>query len=125
YFWINRPAAHNLAEPLEKIRSAATAAVDEYDKVVRVRRDTERQMRETQQSAAEILNSIGRFAFNSVADVVAKLAALRQARGQAVGLRELRYIDQAAVQELETKLAEAAERLGQRCVQFLLNPNSL
>lgn len=125
YFWIKRQETQNLAEPLELIRAAATAAVEEYDKVVRVRRETERQLRETQQAAAEILNSIGRFAFNSVADFVDKLAALRQARGQSVGLRELRYIDDAAVQELEAKLAEAAERLGQRCVQFLLTPKSL
>ncbi len=125
YFWINRDETQKLSEPIEKIRDAATAAVEEFDKVVRVRRETERQLRETQQSATAILGSIGRFAFNSVEDFVDKLAALRKARGQTIGLRELRYIDEPAVKELEVKLAEAAERLGQRCVQFLLTPKSL
>lgn len=125
FFWINRDETQKLSEPIEQIRSAATAAVEEFDKVVRVRRETERQLRETQQSAHEILNSIGRFAFNTVEDFVSKLAALRHKRGQTIGLRELRTIDESAVAELETKLAEASERLGQRCVQFLLTPKSL
>ncbi|MEZ6077715.1 MAG: DNA repair ATPase [Pirellulaceae bacterium] len=125
YFWIDREETQKLSEPLEKIRDTATAAVEEFDKVVRVRRETEKQLRETQQSSSEVLNSIGRFAFNSVEDFVSKLAAIRQQRGRSIGLRELRYIDEAAVGELETGLSEAAERVGHRCVQFLLNPQSL
>lgn len=125
YFWIDREETQKLSEPLEKIRDTATAAVEEFDKVVRVRRETEKQLRETQQSSSEVLNSIGRFAFNSVEDFVSKLAAIRQQRGRSIGLRELRYIDEAAVGELEASLSEAAERVGHRCVQFLLNPQSL
>ncbi len=125
YFWITRDETQRMSEPLEKIRDAATAAVAEFDKVVRVRRETERQLTQTQQASAEVLNSLGRFAFNSVEDFVGKLAAIRQQRGRAIGLRELRYIDEPAVAELEAKLSEAAERLGHRCVQFLLAPKSL
>ncbi|MEO8269550.1 MAG: DNA repair ATPase, partial [Aureliella sp.] len=125
YFWIDRDETQKLSEPLEKIRDTATAAVEEFDKVVRVRRETEKQLRETQQASSEVLNSIGRFAFNSVEDFVSKLAAIRQQRGRSIGLRELRYIDEAAVGELEANLGEAAERLGHRCVQFLLTPKSL
>lgn len=125
YFWINREETQRLSEPVEKIREAATAAVDEFDKVVRVRRETEKQLSDTQLASREILNSIGRFAFNSVEDFVSKLAAIRQQRGRSIGLRELRYIDEAAVSELEASLTEAAERLGHRCVQFLLTPKSL
>lgn len=125
YFWIGRAETQKLSEPLEKIRDAATAAVEEFDKVVRLRHETAQQLHDAQQASSEILNSIGRFAFNSVADFVAKLSALRQQRGRAIGLRELRYIDLPVVDALEEQLAEAAERLGYRCVQFLLAPESL
>ena len=43
YFWINNEEAFRLGEVLAEIRSAATAAVDEFDKVVRVRRNTQQQ----------------------------------------------------------------------------------
>ena len=42
YFWLNEPQTFQLAQPLGDIRDAATAAVDEFDKVVRVRRNTSR-----------------------------------------------------------------------------------
>lgn len=125
YFWIQRAETYQLGQPIEKIREAATAAVEEYDKVVRVRRETESQLHSTQRNVSDLLNSIGRFAFNSVAEFVEKLAALRQARGHTLGLRELRYIDSEAVNQLEAQIAEANDRLGHRCVQFLLNPKSL
>ena len=125
YFWIGKQETHRLAEPLERIREAATAAVEEFDKVVRLRRETAEQLRAVQQATGEILQSLGRSAFSSIADFVGKLAALRQQRGRALGLRELRFIDTAAVEILEHSLMEAAERLGHRCVQFLLAPESL
>ncbi len=125
YFWIRSEETQRLSEPLERIRETATAAVEEFDKVVRVRRETERQYREVEKASTDVLNSIGRFAFNKIEDFVVKLAALRRQRGQAIGLRELRFIDETQVASLEANLSEAAERLGHRCVQFLLTPKSL
>jgi hypothetical protein len=125
YFWLDREETMRLSEPIEQIRQAATAAVEEFDKVVRVRRETEHALLDAQKASSEVLNSIGRFSFDSVTAFVDKLAAIRHQRGHAIGLRELRYVDLDAVAELEQKLAEAAERLGHRCVQFLLTPKSL
>lgn len=125
YFWINRDETQLLSQPLEKIRESATAAVAEFDKVVRVRRDTQRQLSEAQKASSELIHSIGRLAFNSLDAFVSKLAAIRKARGIAIGLRELRYIDEPAVGELQTQLTEAADRLGHRCLQHLLDEKAL
>ncbi len=43
YFWLKEEQTFDLAKPLSDIRNAATAAVDEFDKVVRVRKNTARQ----------------------------------------------------------------------------------
>ncbi len=125
YFWLDREETMRLSEPLAKIRDTATAAVEEFDKVVRVRRETEQALVETQTSATELLKAIARSPFDSIGDFVVRLAGIREQRGHAIGLRGRRFIDEAAVVDLETRLAEAAERLGHRCVQFLLNPKSL
>ncbi len=125
YFWIDRDETQRLSEPLVKIRDAANAAVEEFDKVVRVRRETESALRNSQDAAKQIVADIGRSSFNSIARFVEKLAALREQRGHAIGLRELKYIDLEAVETLEADLAEASDRLGHRCVQFLLSPKSL
>ena len=48
YFWIDQPELETLSEPLAKIREAAGAAVEEFDKVVRVRRDTQERTEKVQ-----------------------------------------------------------------------------
>ena len=56
---------------------------------------------------------------------VQALADLRTVRGQVITLKELKYVDLAAVEELETKVADNSERLSLRCVEFLLREDSL
>lgn len=125
YFWLDREETMRLSEPINKIRDAASAAVEEYDKVVRVKHETLDALNTSQSETKALLADIGRSPFDSVDAFVKKLAEIRKQRGHALGLKELRYIDEPAVEELQGKLAEAAERLGLRCVQFLLTPKSL
>ena len=125
YFWLDREETMRLSEPLQAIRDAANAAVEEFDKVVRVRRETQAALQKTEKATAELMDGIGRSSFKSVEDFVSKLASLRVQRGHAIGLKEMHFIDVAAVERLEETLGEAAERLGHRCVQFLLSPKSL
>ncbi|QDT06614.1 ATPase involved in DNA repair [Rubripirellula lacrimiformis] len=125
YFWIDKEEAEQLSQPLQKIRQAAGAAVEEFEKVVRVRRDTEGRTQEVQTAVDALVKSIQRGRFETIDDYVAALASLRQQRGHALGLNELRYVDTAVVETLEQETAEQSERLSRRCVDFLLTPGSL
>ena len=125
YHWISREETFSLHQPLERIRDAANAATEEFEKVIRVRRDTEQASNTVQTATEELLKAIQRSSLDSVEHFVSMLAGLREQRGHAIGLRELRYVDLEFVERIEGALAEAAERLGQRCVQFLLTPTSL
>lgn len=125
YFWIEKEEAGALAVPVAKIRDASNAAVEEFDKVVRVRRETESQTKQVQKTIADLFKQIERSRFESIDDFVDMLAQLRQQRGHALGLKELRYVDETLAEQLETETAERSERLSRRCVDFLLTPGSL
>ena len=125
YFWLDRPETFQLKEVLVEIREAAAAAVDEFDKVVRVRRDTARRTAETQERAREIIKTEGRKRFDGIGDFVASLADLRAVRGDVISLGELRYVDQGLVAKLDAEVSEHADRLAQRCVEYLLRKDSL
>lgn len=125
YFWLAEEQAFELAKPLTDIRDAATAAVDEFDKVVRVRKNTAKQFDETSKSARDALLTATSKYFKHIDDFVKALAALRTVRGQVISLKELKYVDLAAVEELENKVAENSDRLSHRCVEFLLKEDSL
>ncbi len=125
YFWLERDEAQKLAEPIQQIRAAATAAVDEFEKVIRVRNETNSTLADTDTKTGELIKAIERTRFEKVTDFVEKLAAIRASRGHALQLKSLRYIDLERVATLESQLTEAAERVGVRCVHFLLGAEAL
>ncbi|TWU37266.1 DNA repair ATPase [Novipirellula artificiosorum] len=125
YFWIDKVETERLSEPLAKIRDAASAAVDEFEKVVRVRRETDVATKTVQRDVASLIKEIERGRFESIGDYVDALAKLRQHRGHALALKDLRYVDLELIDSLEKETAERAERVSRRCVDFLLTPGAL
>ena len=125
YFWIRDAQTFNAAEPLESIREAATAAIDEFEKVVRVRRNSQQQFQETTKAARETISSSMSRMFESIDDFVQSLSGLRQVRGKVISLKELKYVDLAAVEALEQEIADNSDRLSHRCVKFLLSEDAL
>ncbi len=125
YFWIDKPETERLSEPLQKIRETAESATEEFEKVVRIRRDTEAKTEAVRTAVDELIKQIDRGRFESIDDFVSALAKLREQRGHALGLRELKYVDTEVVERLEETTAERAQRLSHRCVDFLLSPGAL
>lgn len=125
FFWLDREEVCRLAEPVQAIREAARAAVDEFDKVTRVRQETERAIAEFEQQSRELVATIDRSRLEKIGDFVNQLASIRKMRGRAVGLRELRYADDERIASIESILIQTGERLGGHCVQFLLSSSSL
>lgn len=125
FFWLDREEVCKLAEPVQAIREAARAAVDEFDKVTRVRQETEKAISEFEQHSKELVATIDRSRLEKIDDFVNQLASIRKMRGRAVALRELRYSDEDRIASTEASLIQTSERLGGHCVQFLLNPSSL
>ncbi len=125
YFWMDRQDAFNLKEVLGQIRATAASAVEEFEKVTRVRKNTAEQTKKADQRAKEAVAAIGRKRFDHVNDYVSSLAELRAVRGEIISLRDLRYADLELVGRLDRLVSEAADRLAQRSVAFLLQPDSL
>ncbi len=125
YFWLADENTFQLAQPLTSIRTAATAAVDEYDKVVRVRKSTAGQFSTVSKAATDAVMKATSRHFAHIDDFVRSLAELRAVRGQVITLKELKYVNLEDVAALETKVADNAQRLSNRCVEFLLKEGAL
>ena len=125
YFWLAEEQTFQLAQPLQQIRDAATAAVDEFDKVVRVRKNTAEQFSSVSKAATDAVVAATSRHFKHIDDFVKSLAELRTVRGQVISLKELKYVNLDDVEKLETKVAENTDRLSKRCVEFLLRDQAL
>lgn len=125
YFWLGQKETGELAKPLKDIRGAATSAIDEFEKVQGLRRSTGERTKSVREGANELLRSIRHSPPDDIFGFVHHLAELRKSRGEVIGLRDLRYVDETLVENLEKEIVEAAEKTANKTVEFLLKPEAL
>lgn len=125
YFWLGEEEVGDLEKPLQAIRGAATAAIDEFEKVQGLRRSTDERTETVRDTVEALLRSVRHSPPDDIFGFVHHLAELRKCRGEVIGLRELRYVDEELVDRLEKDLVEATDRTADRTVEFLLKPEAL
>ena len=125
YYWINKAETFRLDEPLRAIHETASSAIEEYEKKIRVERATQETLKDAETRANALFQQVKRQTFQNVDDYVKTLAELRALRGEIIGLKDLRYTNLPLIEQLETQAAEAAARLSEDCVNFLLEEDAL
>ena len=70
YFWLRNEETFRLDETLAEIKSAASAAVSEFDKVVRIRKETKQKFQETSEHADSCVTAILSKRFEHINDFV-------------------------------------------------------
>ena len=125
YFWVEQEEAFVLREPLLQIRDAAKAAIDEFEKVSRLRQQAASALRDMAKRVKEATSASASSRYEKLDPYVKVLATLRELRGEIISLRELRYMDLKKVESMETAVAEQTDKTARTCVDFLLQPDSL
>lgn len=125
YYWLPEKETQRLNEPLLAINKAANAAIDEFEKVVQLKKNAKQETISFQQKATTVFGKVKSTSFKSIDDFVQLLNQLRTLRGEAIGLYEIRYVDDKAIKELEEKIADYTQKISKRCVQFLLDEKAL
>ncbi len=125
YFWIGSGDTFVLSKPLAQIDEAASAAVDEFEKVVRTKRNTRVRIEEIARNVRCMIGEIDYEQLDEINQFVEHLTRLRATRGEVISLKDLQYADVDTVESLENEVAEHTDRLSELCAQFLLSEQSL
>lgn len=125
YFWVEKAEALTLQEPILQIRDAAKAAIDEFEKVRRLRQQATASLKEMNKKVKAATSAAASSRYEKLDPYVKALANLRTLRGEIISLRELRYMDLDSIETMEATIAEQTDRTARNCVEFLLKPNSL
>ncbi len=125
YYWINHDEAYQLDEPLKKIKEAASTAIDEFDKVQKLRNTASTTFKESKTRTDKLLVEAKRRPFESIQDYVEMLSEMRLLRGELITQKSIRYIDVAGLEEAEKKVAEQINVLSEKCIHFLAEDGAL
>ncbi|GAA3542788.1 DNA repair ATPase [Nonomuraea rosea] len=116
YHWLGE---HGLRGPLADVRATAEQVLDEYENVEQLTRLAAQTLTKATEETTHLVRE-ARAGTPVTADAwVTTLATLRRAQGHLVTLREVRYIDLAALDGLAASLTEELGSAGKRAVAFL------
>jgi len=118
YHWLSDEVI-GLEETVRQIESTAEQIVDEFEKVETLRGETAQAVTEAEAAVAELERSIRSDSWDDAQQFVSALGSLRTQRGHLITLRDLRYVDRERLDELETTVVDAFDRLSGETVQFL------
>ena len=124
YYWLDN-AAVGFKAPIDELSRTAELIVDEFEKVVALRKRAAAALASTETALEEILREIRVSALATVDDFMQAMTALRTQRGHLITVREVRFIDRARLDALEAEAVEAFEQLTRDCVRFLLRDEAL
>ncbi|CAL2104359.1 ATPase AAA [Tenacibaculum sp. 190130A14a] len=125
YYWLPEKETSQLNLPIAQINEAANAAIEEFEKVVQLKKQAEKETKSINTKSEELFGKIKSTSFKSIDDFVVLLNQLRTLRGEVISLHDIRYINAALLKELEEQVAEQNNLISKRCVQFLLNDKAL
>jgi len=125
YHWLQAEEVFKVEEVIKLIRGAASSALDEYEKVLRIKKDTKRQFKENEKSVRALILEAESGGHDRLDTFVKLLDEIRISRGKIISLRDLRYADLEAIQKLDDRLSEVNDKLSLDCVDFLLREDSL
>ncbi len=125
YYWLPETDTYLLNEPVLQINEAANAAIEEFEKVVQLKKQAEKSTKEINVKSDELFSKIKSTSFKSIDDFVGLLNQLRTLRGEVISLHDVRYIQKKHLEALEAQVAEQNTLISKRCVQFLLNDKAL
>ncbi len=125
YFWIEKEDAYDLKSVVAEIRNAASTAIDEFEKVVRIRKSTEDEIARVSEKTATGMKKIRSTTFDSVDLYVTALSDLRIIRGEIISTKELRYTNLPLIEKLESEVRTKSDELSQGCIEYLLKPEGL
>lgn len=125
YYWLKDTETHHLSEPLIEIKASASLAIDEFDKVVKIKKSTLEEQSNFSIKFNDLMTDIKTSRKEHIDEFVQLIAHLRVARGEVISLNDLRYVDVGLIKEYEEELANQNEKVSSQCVAFLLKEDSL
>ena len=125
YFWLDKSECFDLKSILSEIKKSAATAIGEYEKVVNIRLNTDKQVNSAILKSVELLKTISNVQFENIDVFVEILSSLRNLRGEIISLKDLRYADLSKIADSEKYVSEKLSEISGLCIEFLLKSESL
>jgi uncharacterized protein YecE (DUF72 family) len=120
YYWLGHPEVGDLKSALAEVSSAAELIIDEFEKVIALREQASQAVAQARRDLGALAQDLNSERWHDLSRFTAALSSLRTQRGHLISLRDVRYIDLAQVDQLESQVIDHFDRVSRDCVAFLV-----
>ncbi|QRO02001.1 DNA repair ATPase [Archangium violaceum] len=124
FYWLGHEETA-LQEGIETLRRTSELIIDEFEKVLALRKRATDSLVGAQTAQEQVLLRVRPEELQSAEGFMHALSDLRKQRGQLITLKEIRYIDVARLEALEKQVIEETDRVSSDAVQFLQRGEAL
>ncbi|CAM3446762.1 AAA family ATPase [Corallococcus sp. ZKHCc1 1396] len=124
YYWLNH-AEVGLQEPIELLRRTSELIIDEFEKVLAMRKRAEESLAQAVTAQDTLLLQSQPEGLTDAEGYMRALAELRRHRGHLITLKDVRYMDLGRVDALEQAVVAASDAVSTACVDFLQKGEAL
>jgi len=125
HYWISNPETFTLSSSLLAIKEAAASAIDEFEKVIKIKRTTAAETEKVTSIADALFDTIKKKKLDNIEEFVFLLSETRKVRGELISLKQLRYVKPELIQEYETRAGEYNSTLSEKCIDLLTQEKAL
>lgn len=125
YYWLNDEQAMIMDGVLREVVKTSELVIEEFNKVRAMRLKAKEALANAREKQSELFASIRYANWGEIDRFVDGLDQLRGQRGRLITMRELKYVDQDAIDVLEEAVVEQYDKLSRSTVQFLLGDAAL
>ncbi|RKG91969.1 DNA repair ATPase [Corallococcus terminator] len=124
YYWLNH-AEVGLQAPIELLRRTSELIIDEFEKVLAMRKRAEEALAQAVTAQDTLLLQSQPEGLTDAEGFMRALADLRRHRGHLITLKDIRYMDLGRVDALEQAVVAASDAVSTACVDFLQKGEAL
>jgi hypothetical protein len=125
HHWLDHADAGGAAGVLREIAATGESVLDEFEKVESIRRQSDAAMTQARADHAALLARLLPEDWRQIQEFVDALNEITRQRGRLLTIRDLRYIDTAAIDAMGAELQQAQERIGTATGAFLAGETAL
>lgn len=119
FYWLADDEVGNIASDLHQIKETSELVLDEFEKVVAIKKKSEESLETAKVDTKKLVGLIKINQRRTADDYVEDLHKLRKNRGHLLTVKEMRYMDVDAIEDLVASVDEVEKEVNHKLSKFL------
>ncbi|KPV95204.1 ATPase involved in DNA repair [Pseudoalteromonas sp. P1-9] len=125
YHWLSKKEFEKLNSKLHNVLETAEQVLDEFEKITQIQNKAKEALNDIELQINNALKEIRPDSFKFANQFVASLATLKQLSGKVISLEDVKYIDIAALTQLQNNITAQETQLSNATASFLQKAEAL